>query len=334
MEEMIENNRITIDDCSDRQYKTLINELDNIVDSKHINRVKMIVENISKINSFKTEMLHTLEIDAVYKRISIFLHETFSISDFTVIQTVYNIETIQYQSLKKIDYSYKFSHSINNIGLLEVHLDNGHLNDFDKVYLDTFLDEITNVLYIKYVLHELKNSLYIDPLTKLKNRQSFDEEMKDFIPLALREKMKLAVLIINIDRFRAVNDEHGTQFGDEFLKLYATVIKQTIRSSDIAVRFGGGEFLILLVNVLDEDKALEIAKKIQDTLTETYLLSPNNDHFKKTVCIGVSMFPEDSSDINEVIKKAEMALIDARDIGRNNIAKFSEAEDVGEIDLF
>jgi len=330
MEEIIEKK---LDDCSDKHYKTLINELDNIVDSKHINRVKMIVENISKINSFKTEMLHTLDIETVYKRISIFLHETFKISNFTVVQNVYNIETIQFQTAKKIDYSYKFSHTITNIGLLEVHLDNEHLNDFDKVYLDTFLDEITHVLYIKYVLDELKNSLYIDPLTKLKNRQSFDEEMKEFIPLALRERMKLAVLIINIDRFRAVNDEHGTQFGDEFLRLYATVIKKTIRSSDIAVRFGGGEFLILLVNVLDEEKALEIAKKIQDTLTETYLVTPNNDHFKKTVCIGVSMFPQDATDINEVIKKAEMALIDARDIGRNSISRFNE-EDVGEVDLF
>jgi diguanylate cyclase (GGDEF)-like protein len=331
MEEMIEKK---VDDCSEKHYKTLINELDNIVDSKHINRVKMIVENISKINSFKTEMLHTLDIENVYKRISTFLHETFNISDFTVVQNVYNIETIQFQTAEKIDYPYTFSHTINNnVGLLAIHLDNEHLNDFDKVYLDTFLDEITHVLYIKYVLDELKNSLYIDPLTKLKNRQSFDEEMKEFIPLALRERMKLAVLIINIDRFRAVNDEHGTQFGDEFLRLYANVIKKTIRSSDIAVRFGGGEFLILLVNVLDEDKALEIAKKIQDTLTKTYLVSPNNDHFKKTVCIGVSMFPQDATDINEVIKKAEMALIDARDIGRNSISRFNEA-DVGEVDLF
>lgn len=333
MKDIIENNDISVDNTIDKQHKTLINELDNIVDSKHLNRVKMIVENISKINSFKTEMLHILDIDIVYKRIATFLNETFNISDFTVIQTVYNIETIQFQSAQKMDYPYKFSHSINNIGLIEVHLDNQSLEYFDKVYLDTFLDEITNVLYIKYVLQELKNSLYIDHLTKLKNRQSFDEEMKAFIPLALREKMKLAVLIVNIDRFRAVNDEHGTQFGDEFLKLYATVIKKTIRSSDIAVRFGGGEFLILLVNVLDEDKALEIAKKIQDTLTNTYLLSPNNDHFKKTVCIGLSMFPEDSTDINEVVKKAEIALIDATDMGRNSIAKFTEA-DVGEIDLF
>ena len=183
------------------------------------------------------------------------------------------------------------------------------------------------------MLNELQNSIFVDHLTKLKNRQSFDEDMKNFIPLALREEMNLGVLIVNIDRFRAVNDEHGTKFGDDFLKLYANVIKETIRNSDIAVRFGGGEFLIVLVNVLDEEKTLEIAEKIKNRLTETYLISPNNDQFKKTVCIGISMFPEDSKDINEVIKKAEMALIDAKDMGRNNIVRYFEP-DSGEIDLF
>ncbi len=317
----------------EKQYKTLINELDAIVDKKHINQVKKVIEDLTKINDFKGELLHTLDIDTVYKKISLFLHTNFHIESYKVIQKIHNIEEIKFQTNDKKTYSYKFAHSINEIGHIEFFVDNEHLEKFDQVYLNTFLDEITSVLYIKYVLNELQNSIFVDHLTKLKNRQSFDEDMKEFIPLALREKMNLGVLIVNIDRFRAVNDEHGTKFGDDFLRLYASVIKETIRSSDIAVRFGGGEFLILLVNILDEDKVLEIAEKIKNKLTETYLISPNNDQFKKTVCIGVSMFPQDSTDINEVIKKAEMALIDARDIGRNTIVRFSNS-DSGEIDLF
>ncbi|MDD2697980.1 MAG: GGDEF domain-containing protein [Arcobacteraceae bacterium] len=317
----------------EKQYKTLINELDDIVDKKHINQVKKVIEDLTRINDFKGELLHTLDIDTVYKKITIFLSTNFRIFNYKVVQNIHNIEEIKFQSGNKEKYTYTFAHSINEIGHIEFFLDNDHLESFDKVYLNTFLDEITSVLYMKYVLSELQNSIYVDHLTKLKNRQSFDEDMKGFIPLALREKMHLGVLIVNIDRFRAVNDEHGTKFGDDFLRLYASVIKEVIRSSDIAVRFGGGEFLVVLVNVLDEDKALEIAQKIKERLTETYLITSNNDHFKKTVCIGVSMFPQDSSDINEVIKKAEMALVDARDKGRNNIVRFIEPDN-GEIDLF
>ncbi len=316
------------------KYRTLINELDNIVDSKHINQVKKVIEDLTKINSFKIELLHTLDIDVVYKKISHFLHLTFHIKNYKIIQKIHNIEEVKFISEDNSgEYPYRFTHSINDLGDIEISLDNSHLETFEQVYLNTFLDEITNVLYMKYVLNELQNSIFVDHLTKLKNRQSFDEDMKNFIPLALREEMNLGVLIVNIDRFRAVNDEHGTKFGDEFLKLYANVIKETIRSSDIAVRFGGGEFLIVLVNVLDEEKTLEIAEKIKNRLTETYLISPNNDQFKKTVCIGISMFPEDSKDMNEVIKKAEMALIDAKDMGRNNIVRYVEP-DSGEIDFF
>ncbi len=317
----------------EKQYKTLIHQLDNIVDSKHIDQVKMIIEYLMKINNLKVELFSAFDIQVVYQKIAIFLSANFHILNFKIVQNIHNIETVTFQSSEEEHYKYKFINFINDLGILEVYLDNEHLNAFDKVYLDTFLDEITSVLYVKYVLNELQNSMYVDHLTKLKNRQSFDEDMKEFVPLALREKMKLAVLIVNIDRFRAVNDEHGTKFGDDFLKLFASVIKRTIRSSDIAVRFGGGEFLILLVNVLDENKAAEIANTIKDKLTETYLLSPNNDHFRKTVCIGMSMFPQDSDEINEAIKKAEMALIDARDKGRSSIVKFSDIDNGG-IDFF
>jgi len=317
----------------EKQYKTLINELDNIVDKKHINQVKKVIEDLTKINNFTGELLQTLDIDIVYKKISIFLSTNFHIFNYKVTQNIHNIEEIKFQHGDEQKYSYIFIQSINKLGSIEFSLDAEHLDTFDKVYLNTFLEEITTVLYMKYVLSELQNSIFVDHLTKLKNRQSFEEDMKNFIPLVLREKMNLAVLIVNIDRFRAVNDEHGTKFGDDFLKLYANVIKETIRNSDIAVRFGGGEFLVVLVNVLDEDKALEIANKLKNKLTETYLLTSNNDQFKKTVCIGISMFPEDSSDINDVIKKAEMALIDAQDKGRNNIVRFIEPDN-GEIEFF
>lgn len=315
------------------RYKTLIDELEDIVDSKHINQVKKVIENLTKINNFKVELLYTKEIEMVYKKIATFLSVNFHIINYKIVQNIHNIEEIKYESGHSKVYGYMFRHPLNNIGSLEFYLNNEHLEKFERVYLNTFLDEVIGVLYTKYVLNELQHSTYVDHLTKLKNRQSFEEDMKEFIPLAIREDMKLGVLIVNIDRFRAVNDEHGTNFGDEFLKTYATVIKETIRSSDIAVRFGGGEFLIILVNVLDDSKVLEIAQKIKERLAETYLISPYGDKFFKTVCVGISMFPEDSEDIKVVIKNAQMALIDAQDQGRNRIVKYVEPESGG-LDFF
>lgn len=318
----------------EKQYKTLIDELDTIVDERHLEQVKQVIEYLTKINNFKYELLNIFDMELIYKKITFFLMANFRVVDFKVVQNIHGIETIHYQISQKNDFNYGFRHITTDSGFVEIFLDvPKDLSQFQKSYLDTFLDEVTHILYVKYVLDELQKSMFVDHLTKLKNRQSFDEDMKEFIPLALREKMKLAVLVINIDRFRAVNDEHGTSFGDDFLKLYAATIKENIRSSDIAVRFGGGEFLVLLVNVLDEEKVLEIAYKLQQKLNEVYLTTLSNDHFRKTVCMGISMFPEDSNDINEVIKKAEIALIDAKDKGRNTIVRYPLSDD-GEIDLF
>ncbi len=315
-----------------KQYKTLISQLDNLVDAKHLDEVKKVIEHLTKINTVKVELLRTIEIASVYKQICTVLHDEFKISNYKITYIVNNLSTIKWENGDKIVSPYLFLYNVSELGMIEIVMENKDFIPFEKVYLDSFLDEIANVLYIKYVLRELHSSAFIDHVTQLKNRQSFDEDMKEFIPLALREKMNLAVVIVNIDRFRAVNDEHGRNFGDKFLKLYADVIRTNIRSSDIAVRFGGGEFLILLINVSDEEKTLELAQSLKDELNEAYLISPYDDEFKKTVCMGVSMFPQDSSDINEVIRKAEIALSEAQHNGRDRIVRFEEPD--GGIDFF
>jgi len=189
------------------------------------------------------------------------------------------------------------------------------------------------MFYIQFKILDLNKSIAIDQLTQLKNRTSFNLEMKTLIPLAIREQMKLGVLLINIDRFRAVNDEHGVEFGDELLKLYADTIKANIRTSDIAVRFSGGEFLVVLINVDCEERVLTLAEKLQDKLAKTYLLAPNNDHFKKTVSIGISIFPKDSHDIDEVIRYSEMALADAQNVGRSSCFRYQNIHS-GTIEFF
>ncbi len=311
---------------------TLIKQLENIVDSTHLNKVKKVINALTQIEKFKYSINNSSSIKDIYKKISNMLKEKFDIKNFKIIQIVDTIETIQFQKGDDSYFDYSFQSNITENSTISFLLNNSALNDFDKLYLDNYLEKICHILYIQLVLVTLQESSYLDPLTNLKNRLSFKQDMKELIPLALREKMKIGVLIINIDRFRAVNDEHGTHFGDEFLKLYAKVIKKTIRSSDMAIRFGGGEFLILLMNVIDEDKTIKIANDLKNKLANTYLISPNKDEFKKTVCIGISMFPEDSSDIHIVVKNAELTLSDAKDNGRDQVLRFKN--DDGELDLF
>jgi len=315
------------------KYTNLIDRLNDIVDEVHIDEVKKIIISLTKINNFKNSIGNDLCTDTLYDKISFELKNEFNINNFRIILNENNIEKVLFKNGDKINLNYQFSSKVSSNTEIVIIIEDKELTPYQKLSLNSYFSELIHLLYIQFVLQDLKNSSNIDPLTKLENRISFNQEMKILIPLARREKMKIGVLLINIDRFRAVNDEHGDEFGDEFLKLYANTIKETIRTSDIAVRFGGGEFLVLLVNIDTEDRTIELADKLKDKLANTYLKSPNGDNFKKTVCIGVSMFPEDSSDINEIVKNTEMALSDARDNSRNNVLRYQKADD-GEIDLF
>ncbi|MEA3553241.1 MAG: GGDEF domain-containing protein [Campylobacterota bacterium] len=313
--------------------KNLFDKLELLVSNVHIDEVREIISALSKINDFKHNIEDDLCESSIYEKIALELKDEFGINDFLITQLQNNIETTLYKHGNESNFTYQVQNIVSADTNINIVLDGRNLSEFQKLTLNSYFKELVHLLYIQFVLVNLQKSSHTDYITKLKNRFSFQEEMKAIVPLALREKMKIGVLLINIDRFRAVNDEHGNEFGDRFLKLYADAITDTIRSSDIAVRFGGGEFLVLLVNVDNEIRTVEIANKLKDKLAQTYLLTKNGDKFKKTVCIGVSMFPEDSSDINDIVKDAEIALSDAKDGGRNQVLKF-ELNQESTIDFF
>ena len=313
---------------------TLLDRLNEIVDAVHIKEVKEIITTLSKINKLKLSIEADLSKDALYAKIYDELHLEFGIKNFKILHIEDGSESLLHKEGDDIlEYSLEFKNVVLRNIQINIYIDDKNLSEYQIISLNTYFKELVHLLYIQFVLDDFQRSTTIDPLTQLQNRISFNTEMKTLVPLAIRERMKFGVLLINIDRFRAVNDEHGDEFGDEFLKLYANTIKENIRTSDIAVRFGGGEFLVLLIHVENEDITMKIAQKIQNKLSETYLLSPNNDHFRKTVSIGVSMFPEDSSDINEVVKFSEMALSDAQDSGRNSLLRYKSSES-GDIEFF
>ena len=309
-----------------------LEEYTDVIDEEELKRILFLLLDIKE---FKNSMHKNLTDENFYLKIFLKLQNEFNITKFKVIYKSNDQRVVLYKSQRRLKYNFSIDYLISEGVYINILFDNENLTKFQKIIINTYFIELIDLFYIQFVLSDLEKSVMIDPLTKLQNRISFNAEMKTLVPLAKREQMKFGVLLINIDRFRAVNDEHGDEFGDEFLKLYASIIKEMIRTSDIAVRFSGGEFLVLLINVESEEMTVKIAQKIQKKLKETYLLSPNNDKFQKTVSIGVSMFPEDSSDLNEVIKFTEMALIDShsKGNGRNQLLRYKDIT-IGSIEIF
>ncbi|MGZ4194325.1 MAG: diguanylate cyclase [Solirubrobacteraceae bacterium] len=153
-----------------------------------------------------------------------------------------------------------------------------------------------------------------DALTGLPNRRAAEETIRRMVAQAGRSLSPLGVVLLDLDRFRVLNDLHGHSHGDKALAAVGRLLGATIRASDFAARFGGEEFLLLLPET-DRHGAMELAEKIRRQLERTELVPTG----PITASFGVASLPEDTVDPNELIRKADRALYMAKAQGRNRV---------------
>ncbi|MGB6328735.1 MAG: GGDEF domain-containing protein [Halarcobacter sp.] len=201
------------------------------------------------------------------------------------------------------------------------------------VFIKSYLAEAAPSLEVKLLMIALQDSAFRDGLTGLYNRKFFEEHSKKLIPQIVRENSNIGVLMLDMDHFKAVNDEYGHDIGDKVLKELSSILMNTVRESDVVIRYGGEEFIILLVGVKTEEDALFVANKIGKRVRENEIDVYAGNKLKKTVSLGLSMFPKDSSSFDSVVKNADIALYEAKNSGRDKVVRFEE-EHVSSVDLF
>lgn len=168
------------------------------------------------------------------------------------------------------------------------------------------------IVKASHLMAEVHHRAYHDPLTELANRALFYELLQHQLAVAERENGRLAVLAIDLDNFKVVNDEEGHPAGDHLLEAVARRIESTIRASDAAARMGGDEFSILLVDA-DRESAVETAQRLVTRLAEPYdgIRSP------VSASIGIAIYPTHGKDICQLLENADRALYVAKHGGRN-----------------
>ncbi len=185
-----------------------------------------------------------------------------------------------------------------------------------------YIDASAPVLNSLRLLSLLKKQTLKDPLTRCYNRRFLDDYIKQYEPLAKRNNSEIGLFMLDIDYFKLVNDEFGHPAGDKILKDIVTIIRDQIRESDLLVRYGGEEFLVILLEMKDAVSSENMAEKIR-TAVELYQFTlPNGTIIQKTVSIGVADFPKDADSINQTIKYADVALYEAKQTGRNKTITF------------
>ena len=167
------------------------------------------------------------------------------------------------------------------------------------------------------LLKELKLLSITDSMTNLYNRRYFNEISNNIVNLSKRENKELSIIILDIDKFKNVNDTYGHQFGDDVIISLSQILLKNQRKSDIICRYGGEEFVILLPYT-SIDTAFDLAEKIRRIVESSKLTLPTNEIFQYTISLGVSkVYNNEDIDIHPALKRADNALYDAKCLNRN-----------------
>jgi diguanylate cyclase (GGDEF)-like protein/hemerythrin-like metal-binding protein/PAS domain S-box-containing protein len=194
-------------------------------------------------------------------------------------------------------------------------------NESEQV--NNYVASFSDISSRKAAEEEIKQLAFYDPLTKLPNRRLLLERLKHSIEMERRDGKRLALLMLDLDRFKAVNDSLGHLAGDELLKQVAVRISARLRDVDIVARLGGDEFVVLLEDIAHPEDAARVATEIICTLSKSFQLSQSND-VQIGASIGISLYPEHGATYEMLMDHADAALYQAKDQGRGCYAYYSE----------
>ncbi|MDD2789933.1 MAG: EAL domain-containing protein [Sulfurimonas sp.] len=170
----------------------------------------------------------------------------------------------------------------------------------------------------------LYSSMY-DSLTGLANRQNLYDKLQYITANSKRHKNKFALLFLDLNNFKNINDTLGHDIGDALLKVIANRLKSTLRENDLVARIGGDEFIIILSDIQNEQSILEGIEKILDIFKKEIIVK--SKILKSSTSIGCALYPDDSKDIHELMKYADMAMYSAKAHETNNFKFFTKSLD-------
>lgn len=189
-----------------------------------------------------------------------------------------------------------------------------------RPYIEAYLREAGTVIESKRMMKHLRESSLRDPLTGLYNRRFLTEFEGTLVATLQRRLTHAVILMVDLDYFKQVNDEHGHVAGDKVLREMARVMQQSVRSSDLAVRYGGEEFMLLLLDA-EADNGLKVAEKVRANIAKTRVKLADVE-LGCSVSIGVADYPGDSDDFWQCVKYADVALYQAKEMGRNRAERY------------
>ncbi|AFL74064.1 putative bifunctional diguanylate cyclase/phosphodiesterase [Thiocystis violascens] len=193
----------------------------------------------------------------------------------------------------------------------------------DQGRVTHYVGVFSDITHLKEAQKQIDFLAYHDALTHLPNRTLFRDRLVHALAHARRETRTLAVLFIDLDRFKTVNDTLGHPVGDELLLQVSRRMSEAIRADDTLARLGGDEFVLLLEDADSAQRAATVARKLLECLASSMRVSGHE--LTVTASLGISLYPTDGEDADTLIRHADRAMYEAKQRGRNNFQFFTQA---------
>nr|WP_263323109.1 EAL domain-containing protein [Neobacillus sp. Marseille-Q6967] len=243
-------------------------------------------------------------------------------------------KVIKEENLKKVLKHFKqaVAGKIQKYTCIAVHKD-GHFVDLQVTNIPMFSnEEVVGVYGIAKDITELNYLAYYDYLTGLPNRRKFEGEMEKLITAKQAKDEKFALIYLDLDRFKFVNDTLGHSVGDDLLKKVSKRLTQHLRTDDHLARLGGDEFAIILNNLSDPTETINIASQIMNDISRQFTVNDYQLHI--TTSIGIGFFPQDGRTANKLLANTDVALYRAKGAGKNNYQLYSPSMNMESFKLF
>jgi diguanylate cyclase (GGDEF)-like protein len=190
----------------------------------------------------------------------------------------------------------------------------------DQVLLEFVSGQVASAIERRKLADKLSWQAHHDTLTGLPNRQLFRDRLGQALALAQRNASQLAVIYMDVDRFKQINDTMGHAAGDELLRQTATRLQACIRSSDTLARLGGDEFTVVLTQITSSADAMRAARMMMEAMRAPFVVG--NRELFVTLSLGISVYPDDGADGGALMVNADVAMYRAKEMGRDNFQWF------------
>lgn len=221
----------------------------------------------------------------------------------------------QYKQGRMLRHSCNYRLLMGGQNLGEIHFFRGRrFSEEDTVQLEYMLSSLLNPLHNSLMYQQAVNSALIDPLTQVNNRSTFEATLSREVSLAKRHQTSLAMLVVDIDHFKKINDVYGHLIGDCVLRDVAKCINSVIRNSDIVFRYGGEEFVILLSNT-GQTGAMLLAERIRKAISKLEC-AYGKSNTRVTASLGIACLKDHEQPV-DLFTRADSALYKAKNQGRN-----------------